>query len=494
MPIPDALLIDEIKGAPYYGEYQEHVAKYQQYLDALHGKGEEGDATESPKTTKVTKPKAAKGGLVRKIRKPMSLLKLVDEPCAEDVSVEEPAYNEEEANLQRALELSLKEQAERTHGPACPVVIREPESGRIQPLPDVQGKGKEKVVDEQAAYNLLTLQTPKNKSHVDQFIFQDRTHMPTKASGPAESPSLDAELALTDSEIEFDDVVPKINTEDQDEGQAGPNPESQPQSSHVVHVGPNLEPMDLEATDASPLQNPKQLDEEFTITAYPNVQENLKLPSEDPFFVGKQQEEKPGKTNVEAEVQSMVSVPIHQDTSSVPPMTTPVIYLTTSQSGSPLPTSSAVTSIVIRQQLFYHHHLNHNNPPDLPAVDMEEILQQRMFEDKSYEAHEDHKMLYNALKKSLERDCSDQLLSDLEEARQKKTKRRGVPRTPSGSPPPQPPPPPPPVGASGAPGTSKASGSSYFPPPLPPSTGTFGSTQQHGSKAPSSSKSAASAP
>nr|GFA56631.1 hypothetical protein [Tanacetum cinerariifolium]GFA63915.1 hypothetical protein [Tanacetum cinerariifolium] len=38
MPIPYALLTGEIKGAPYYDEYQEHVAKYQQYLDAEHGK------------------------------------------------------------------------------------------------------------------------------------------------------------------------------------------------------------------------------------------------------------------------------------------------------------------------------------------------------------------------------------------------------------------------------------------------------------------------
>nr|GFC08678.1 hypothetical protein [Tanacetum cinerariifolium] len=56
MPIPDALLVDEIKGAPYYGEYQEHVAKYQQYLDAVHGKAEEGEAKDSLKATKVTKP------------------------------------------------------------------------------------------------------------------------------------------------------------------------------------------------------------------------------------------------------------------------------------------------------------------------------------------------------------------------------------------------------------------------------------------------------
>nr|GEY12077.1 hypothetical protein [Tanacetum cinerariifolium] len=262
MQILGALLTDEIKGAPYY---------------------EEGEATKSPKVTKVTKPKATKGGLVRKIRKPISSLKLVDEP----------AYNEEEANLQRALELSLKEQAEQTQGPSHLVVIREPDSGRIQSLPGVQGKGKEKR----------------------------RTLMPTKAFGPGESPSLDAKLTLTDSEIESDDVVPKINTRDQDKGQAEPN------------------------------RGEQAVDEIVTDT----VDWAMQAPFRARF------------------------------------------------------------------------------------------------------THEDHKKLYDALEKSLERDYSDQLLSDLEEACQKKRKRRDVPRTPSGSPPPQPPPPPPPAGASGAPGSKALS-------------------------------------
>nr|GEY91142.1 hypothetical protein [Tanacetum cinerariifolium] len=339
MPIPDALLTDEIKGAPYYSEYQEHVAKYQQHLDAEHGKAAEGGATK----------------LVRKIRKPMSSLKLVDKPSAEDVPVEESTYNEEEANLQRALELSLNEQVERTQGPARPV-------------------------------------TPKNKSHVDQFIFQRRTPMPTDASGPAESPSLDeikmkARTGPNPSIQDKGQAGPNHSV--QDEGHAGSNPGDaagcQPQPSHVVLVGPNLEPMDLEATDASTLQNPKKLDGDFT----------------DQFFMEKQQEEEPGKTNVEAEVQSMVSVLIHHDTSLIPIMTTLVIDLTTSQSGSPV--SKVVDEIVT------------------DAVDW----------------------------KSSERDYSDQLLSDLEEVHQKKRKRRNVPRTPFESPPPQPPPPPPPVGASG---------------------------------------------
>nr|GEX60973.1 hypothetical protein [Tanacetum cinerariifolium] len=295
-------------------------------------------------------------------------------------------------NIQRVLDLSLKEQAERTQGSARPVVIREPDSGRFQPLLEIQGKVKEKAVEEQAAHDLLTLQTLKNKIPVDQFIFQRRIPIPAEASRPAESPSLDAELALTDSETESEGEAGP-NPGVQDEGQAGSNPGdaagSQPQSSHVVHVGPNLKPMDLEATDATHLQTPKQLNEDFT----------------DQFFVEKQQEEEPRKTNAKVEVQSMVSVLIHQDTSSVPLMTTPVIDLTTSQSSSLLPTSSTTTST---------------------------------------EAQKYHKKLYDALEKSLERNYSDQLLSDLEEARQKKRKRRNVPRTPSGSPPPQPPPPPPP--------------------------------------------------
>ncbi|GJU33779.1 retrovirus-related pol polyprotein from transposon TNT 1-94 [Tanacetum coccineum] len=245
MPIPDALLTDTIKRAPYYNGYLEHVAEYQRYLDEEHDKAD--DKTPKPTSSQPSKPiptptepsqkdqgkkrklvketsdapspaKRSKAGKVTKKRMPKSPLKLVDEPSDEGVLVEEPAYNEEEANLQRALELSLKDQGERTQGPARPVVIREPDSRRIQPLPDVQGKGKEKVVDEQAAHDLLTLQTLKKKSLADQFIFQRRTSMPTKASRHVKSPSLDAELALTDSETESDNEVPKINSGDQDEG------------------------------------------------------------------------------------------------------------------------------------------------------------------------------------------------------------------------------------------------------------------------------------
>ncbi|GKC20826.1 hypothetical protein Tco_1022976 [Tanacetum coccineum] len=275
------------------------------------------------------------------------------------------------------------------------------------------------------------------------------------------------------------------------------------------------------------------MDEEFTITAYPNVQENLKLPTEDQvvleepasstgtlsslqnldkelsftnqFLVEKTQEYEPEKTNTKSEVQSMVTVPIHQDTSSVPPMTTPAIDLTVSHPVStmihaPLPTSTATVSKAVDEIVTDAVDWAMQAPlrarfSDLPAVDMKEILQQRMFEDKFYEAHEDYKNLFDALQKSLECDYSNQLLADLNEARGKKIKRRESLRTPPGSPPSQPPPPPPPADASGAPDTSRASGSSQLPPPPPPlSTSTYGSAQQQGNKALSLSKTSASAP
>ncbi|GJW00914.1 hypothetical protein Tco_1556165 [Tanacetum coccineum] len=85
---------------------------------------------------------------------------------------------------------------------------------------------------------------------------------------------------------------------------------------------------------------------------------------------------------------------------------------------------------------------------DLPEADMKEILYHRMWETKSYEAHEDHKNLYEALEKSMDRDHSDQLLTDLAKARRKKKRRHESPKTPPGSLPHQPPPPPPPAAPS----------------------------------------------
>nr|GEV17551.1 hypothetical protein [Tanacetum cinerariifolium] len=257
---------------------------------------------------------------------------------------------------------------------------------------------------------------------------QRRTPMPAEASGPAESPSLDAELALIDSETESDDKVPKINTGDQDEDQAGPN----------------LGIQDEEAIDASHLQNPKQLDEEFTTTAYPNVRENLKLTSEDPVIPKEPSSSTGTLSSLSPLLTSSATTSTVMTTTTIPPPPQP------QQSTAYLTLMKRINELEQHMENLLQYNLGLEES-DLPTVDMKEILQQWMFESNSYEAHEDHKKLYDAVEKSLELDYSDQYLSDLDEARNKKRKRRDVPRTPSGSPPPQPPPPPPPAGAYGAP-------------------------------------------
>ncbi|GJU66351.1 hypothetical protein Tco_1252610 [Tanacetum coccineum] len=190
-------------------------------------------------------------------------------------------------------------------GPLPPVVFREPDSGKLQPLPEVQGKGKEKA--HSAKQN--PLDSLSNLS------------------------SLYVELGLTDSGTESDEEVSsEMSAQGQEEGQGGTNPGdtgmSQTPSSHVVHVGPNLDHMDLGITKASSQPNTKQMDDEFTANAYPKVQENLKLPSEgevrleeptssagtlssmknlnkdlsftNQFLVEKSHEDEPEKTNTEA--------------------------------------------------------------------------------------------------------------------------------------------------------------------------------------------------
>ncbi|GJW60076.1 hypothetical protein Tco_0109411 [Tanacetum coccineum] len=107
---------------------------------------------------------------------------------------------------------------------------------------------------------------------------------------------------------------------------------------------------------------------------------------------------------------------------------------------------------------------------ELPKADMKEILLQRMWETRSYKTHEDHKNLYEALDKSMDRDHSDQLQADLAEAHKKRRKRSDSLRTPFGSPPAPLPPPPPSSGAYDAPGAPGASGSLQMPPPPPPSS------------------------
>nr|GEU92122.1 hypothetical protein [Tanacetum cinerariifolium] len=382
-----------------------------------------------------------------------------------------------------------------------PVVIREPESGKCQPLPEVPGKGKAKVTEEQVSHDLLSLQKHKKISPADQYILQRRVSEPTGSSGHDESSY--ALLGQSDNEEELEKARP-------DPGDAEAKVQSI--SSPVVHARSDREHMDLDVADVSPQPSTEQLDEWFTATVYPNVQENLKLAVEEPI-----DKHSDADKNAETEVESMVNVTIQQALSSISLMTSPIIDLT-SRPESPkehqqlkatttdttttttitttlpppqAPQQRTTEAMIVKRIDWAMQAPLRNHFRDLPEADMKEILHQRMWESDSYKSHEDHMQLFEALEKSMNRDHSEKLVQDLAEARKKKKKSRESPKTPPGLLSHQPPPPLPPAGPSGASGAPRASGSAQMPPSPPPPSSTNQESPSKGSAAPSPSKTAA---
>ncbi|GJY11124.1 hypothetical protein Tco_0379309 [Tanacetum coccineum] len=203
------------------------------------------------------------------------------------------------------------------------------------------------------------------------------------------------------------------------------------------------------------------MDEGFIATAYPKVQENLKLTVEEhvipDVYVSLE------TTSVADLVQANLALEERMDKHGFGLYKSENLDI-------PHQVSKAVDEIVTDAIDWAIQAPLQDRFSDLPEADMKEILHHRMWETNSYKAYEDHKKLYEALENSMDRNHSDQLLTDLAEARRKKKKRHDSPRTLPGSPPYQPPPAPPPAGPYGTSGAFETSRSSQFPPPPPPSS------------------------
>nr|GEV32741.1 hypothetical protein [Tanacetum cinerariifolium] len=290
------------------------------------------------------------------------------------------------------------------------------------------------------------------------------------------------------------------------------------------------------------------MDKGFAAMAYSKVQENLKLTVEeqvlleelasssgtlsslqhltkdlsfgDLFFSDKPSQADNDKATAETEAESMVSVTIQQDMSSIPPMKTPIIDLTLRLESPKVhqllkatatETTTTTTTTIILPPPSQQQQSTTDAMMMKRIGELEHIMANLIQENKRLEQRLDnhgahmyileqldiphqvskainevvtdaidwamqtplhHMQLYKALVKSMNRDHSEELAKDLAEARKKKKKSRESPKTPPGSPPHQTPPPPPPAGPSGALGSPRASGSSQVspPPPPPPST------------------------
>ncbi|GJV91826.1 hypothetical protein Tco_1539639 [Tanacetum coccineum] len=486
-------------------------------------------ATEQPtiSKTKAKKSKPAPAKPQEKKRKPG--YEFVD---MKGFPVLNPALKtQKEAILQKVLEESLTDTYSTQRGPLPPVVFRETDTGKFQPLPEVPGKGKEKV-------------------------------------GREDSTSLYAELGLYGSDTESDEEMPSVvrsGAQDEgqagsdpgtrDEGQAGPNPddvaESLPSPTPCVLAGPNLEHSDVEITDPS---SSTRESVSFTGTlSFTNLAKDFSFG--DQFLNDKPSEADNEKTTGDNEAESMMSVTIQQDTSIIPLMTSPVIDLVTRRDSPNIPFSVRhhgrtrtthsrlgggkssprekarqardpnpykVETMdwpkMIREQtveLFNNMSIDrkveesdkevvficktcneaplHSSLQGSPTSDMKEILLQHMLEEHYDKGHAKHRVAYEALQDSIHRDENEDFDVHKAQEETKKKNKQDSPNTPPGSPPSPPPPPPPPSGASGASGTTGAFDSAQPPPPPPPSPSTHQGDQSTSTAAPSSSKTVASA-
>nr|GEU29235.1 retrovirus-related Pol polyprotein from transposon TNT 1-94 [Tanacetum cinerariifolium] len=382
MPIPNELISNNIRNAPYYNAYLEMVAKHDQKV-ATKKEGKK-------KTASAKQPKSKPA--IEKSSKPAPALKpkATKERHSKASTAKSPKPMPAKENSTKT---TLPKQAGKdkiskaqSQAHAGGMAIREPVAEATQPLLIVEGNGKAIVTEEQAAHSPLALHMPKKRSTMEQFIFQRQTPAIeaslTRSSAQAQddisanivrdSPSFaDAKIGVAsektnsggDTEIlQIDeakgkDVDEQVNLEEKtdelDQGQAGSDPDLR--ESRRALAGPDPEPTH----------------DEFMTNLYPKVQESLKFPDdehvilddpisstgtlfsiknlEDAYVVGdqfindKSTKDEPRKPNVEAKVVSMVTVLISQASYSVSPLSTPIPVIDI----SPLKPASSITQAPI---------------------------------------------------------------------------------------------------------------------------------------------------
>nr|GEU44883.1 reverse transcriptase domain-containing protein [Tanacetum cinerariifolium] len=434
MPIPGYVITTDIQGESYYQEYLAKVAKHQRYLASETGSDPDSPALKPTKTTKKSKPTTPKAALRPPVIKPAPSQQTETQPA--------PAKTQ---GKKRKLVTEISDKPSKTRK------LRP----RLEPRVDDEEVDVQRTLEESLKSIYDVPQTPKKKSPADQYIFQRRTSTPTGSSSHDESSSLYAKLGLMESEVESDEDVPRTDAGAQGECQAGPNPDDQDEGQ----ARPNLD----KQAEGQAGPNPDDMDKAFTSTAYLKVQENLKLTVEeqviieeparstwtlsslqhltkdlsfgDLFFNDKPSKADNEKTNAETEAESM---PLQATTTET---TTPI-------RPPPSQPQQSTTDSMLMKRIGELKHIMENviqenknlEEIDLPEADMKEIIHQIMWETNSYKTHKDYKMLYKALEKSMNRDHSEEL----------------------------PPPPPPPAGPSGTLGSLGAYGSSQVPPPPPP--------------------------
>ncbi|GJX58112.1 hypothetical protein Tco_0289502 [Tanacetum coccineum] len=300
MPIPNELISNNIRNAPYYNAYLEMVAKHDQKVAAEKEEKKNTASAKQPKSKSATE-KSSKLALASKPK-----------PAKEKLAKSSTAK------------------------PPKPKPTKE-KSTKATPLQNA-GKGKvAKVRNVKSSFQL-----------VDEPDEEPAQPEPKPEPGQeGKEPVVEATRPLPRVEGKGDDVTKELNLEDKtaeiDEDQAGSDPgkthESRPPPEQVFMDEDQAKPDPGESSVALAGPDPEPTHDEFMADLYPNVQESLKFPVdkhvileeplsssgtlssmknlEDAYTIGDQfindkaTKDEPEKLNVESGVVSMVTAPIY---------------------------------------------------------------------------------------------------------------------------------------------------------------------------------------
>nr|GEU36268.1 retrovirus-related Pol polyprotein from transposon TNT 1-94 [Tanacetum cinerariifolium] len=326
------------------------------------GKSKQPAPTKQPKPAKnkISKPAHSK-----KIYKGKRSDHLVDKKDEESQPASEPQVENDEYNLQR----------------------------------DVEGKGKGIVrFSTRSTTRSPQDDTSANVVHDTSSLADSTNNVKTVADMEQSNREIDTEILNVVEEqckevsntVALEEIIVKF-----DEGHVESNPD--PGQSQVTQAGPNPEPTKLTTMTHVHIENPPSSSR--TLSSMKNLEYAFTFG--DQFLNEKLMEEEMRKANVETKVEYMVTIPIHQASLSVLPLSTPIIDLSPSKPVSP-PVQEPIFKTTTTTTILPPPPPQSTTDPDLAT---REALEKRSAD---FELHPNHTTLYEALEVSMQRENNDE--------------------------------------------------------------------------------------
>nr|GEX72704.1 retrovirus-related Pol polyprotein from transposon TNT 1-94 [Tanacetum cinerariifolium] len=295
----------------------------------------EKEGKKKPTTAKQPKPNPAK----EKSSKPTlaSKPKVTKEKSTKPSHMKKTKIGEgDDQDVERAIQMSLELFQAQGQAHVGGMAIREPVAEASRPLLVVEGNGKAIATDEQATQSLLALLM---RHQLDPCTF---VNIVRDSSSPADA-EIGADIEKTNSggdteilqidEVQGKDVDDQVNSEEKTvelyQGQAGSDlgktPESQPPQEQEFMEEDQDQTLDLKLPAAEHVILEEPLSSSRNLSSMKNLDDAYTIG--DQFLNDKPTEDKSSKLNVDSKVVFMVTVLIHQTSSSISLLSTPIIDL-----------------------------------------------------------------------------------------------------------------------------------------------------------------------